>query len=274
MTVNPSNAACIVLAAAIVAAGCDRTGSERAAAPSNPPLELRMTSYNIHHGAGADGKLDMRRIADAVTREKPDFVGLNEVDRCTRRSGGVDEAAELGRLAGLHATFAEAIPLQGGGYGNAVLSREKPISVERVPLPGREPRVLLLCEFAGFWFGTAHLDLRANITNQLKSVEIILGVVAEKSRTKPVFLTGDWNNEPDSETLKRMREFMTILSDESARTYTGFRVKPTDDEICIDYIAVDSTHAGKVSVKASRVKQDDFTSDHNPVFVTVDLADE
>ena len=240
---------------------------------------LNLAHYNIHHGEPKRGTYDIRRTLAAVEWEKQDFIAMNEVDWKSKRVGGADTPADIERLTGRHVEYVKAKPYGGGYYGNAVVSKGKPLSVERMDLPrgdatGRVKCALILCEFEKCWFGTAHLDLRANITNQLKSVEIIRAVVAEKSKTKPVFLTGDWNNEPDSETLKKMREFMTILSDEKARTYTGFRVKPKDDEICIDYIAVDSVHAGKVAVKARIVKQGDFTSDHNPVFVTVELADE
>ena len=230
---------------------------------------LCVMTYNIHHGAGADGKVDLQRIADVIMRENPDFVGLNEVDCGTGRSGGVDEAAELGRIAGFHATFAKAIPYQGGGYGNAVLSRDKPVSVVRVPLPGKEPRVLLLCEYANFWFGTAHLH---SGESQLKSVEIIRRIVEEKSKTKPVFLTGDWNATPESATLAATKEFLTVLSNERCRTGHGFRSYSPESEHCIDYIAVDSGHAADVKVDETHITLNAVASDHNPVFASVRLS--
>ena len=231
--------------------------------------DVTLMSYNIRHCRGKDGKVDVGRTAAAIRRESPDFVGLNEVDHCVRRSGGVDEAAELGRQLGLHATFAEAIPYQGGSYGNAVLSREKPISVERVPLPGgSEPRVLLLCEFSGFWFGTAHLSWRKA---GMESSEIIQRIVAEKSVSKPVFMTGDWNANPDSEVLCAMKRFMTPVSSERGRTFTAFKEHAPDSEDVGDYIAVDSAHAANVKVKETHATPDAVTSDHNPVVATVSV---
>ena len=237
---------------------------------------LNLAHYNIHHGEPKRGKYDIERTLKAIEWEKQDLIAMNEVDWKSKRVGGADTPEDIRRLTGRYVEYVRAKPYGGGYYGNAVVSKEKPLSVERVDLPrgdgsGRVKCALILCEFTNYWFGTAHLDLRANLTNQLKSVEIIRGIVSKKSKTKPVFLTGDWNNEPDSETLKKMREFMTILSDEKARTYTGFRVKPKNDEICIDYIAVDTAHADKVSVKERHVKQGDFTSDHNPVFVKISI---
>ena len=250
-----------VFAMALSVAGCVWTNGE------DETNRLGLTSYNIRHCAGHGGKLDVRRVAEVIAQEKPDFVGLNEVDCRVKRSGGVDEPAELGRLAGLYATFGKAIPLGGGAYGNAVLSREKPISVERVPLSGKEPRVLLLCEFRDFWFGTAHFDFGEH---QLKAVEVIRGVVAEKAKGKPVFLTGDWNATPESKTLDAMREFMTVLSKEDCLTFHGYRKQPPERVYCIDYIAVDKAHAGCFSVTDSRATSHPEVSDHNPVSVSLE----
>ena len=239
--------------------------------PERTPGMVRLMEYNIRHGAGADGRLDCGRVAEAVRRENPDFVALNEVDSRTSRVGGLDVPEEIGRLAGLNATFAKAIDYKGGGYGNAVLSREKPLDVLRIPLPGREPRVLLLCEFQDCWFGTMHLDFGIH---QFKSVDIVRGIVVEKSKTKPVFITGDWNNTPDSKTLAMLREFMTILSGEKCRTFHGFMGDKISKTYCIDYIAVDSAHADAFAVLDAHVTPDEITSDHNPVFVAVELSDE
>ena len=228
---------------------------------------IRLASYNIFHCQGADKKIDFARTAAALGQGCPDFVGLQEVDSVTKRSNRLDQAAEMGKILGMHATYAKTFAFQGGGYGIAILSREKPLSVERIPLPGKEPRVLLLCEFKDCWFGNTHLALQT--ANQLKSVEIIRKVVAERSATKPVFLVGDWNEEPTSKTLAAIRGFLTILSNEKSRTHHGFKPFKPDSEYCIDYIAVDSTHAGNFAVRDAHVAPDFTTSDHCPVFVTV-----
>ena len=43
------------------------------------PLRLRVLSYNIHHGRGSDGKVDLERIAQVIRGAKPDIVALQEV---------------------------------------------------------------------------------------------------------------------------------------------------------------------------------------------------
>ena len=61
---------------------------------------LRLVSYNVHHCRGMDDKVDVARTAAAIAREKPDFAGIQEVDRNVKRSGCADQAKELARLTG------------------------------------------------------------------------------------------------------------------------------------------------------------------------------
>lgn len=234
------------------------------------PQTLRLLSYNILHGKGGDGQVDMKRTGEAIARERADFVGLQEVDVGVNRSRKINEPEELARLTGLYPTFAMAFPWQGGEYGRAVLSREKPLSVERIQLDGKTPGVLLMCEFPDFWFATMHL-FAGHEAIRLRQVGIVRDAVLAKAAAKPVFLTGDWNATPKSKTLNEMREFMTVLSNEKSRTFHGFDYHNTSSEFCIDYIAVDTAHAGRVSVKESHVTTDLETSDHNPVFVSLEL---
>lgn len=231
--------------------------------------QLRMMSYNVRHCCGADKKVDIDRTVAAILRERPDFAGIQELDcRSPRRSGGVDQPAELGRLTGMHATFAAGIKYpNNGGYGVAVLSKEKPLSVVRLPLPGREPRVLLLCEFKELWFGTTHLALQSK--NQLKSADIIRKAIERLSSKKPVFLTGDWNASPESDTLGEFKKFMTVLSKEKSRTFHGFKPYKPKSEYCIDYIAVSASSATGFEIKDSYVVEDPVTSDHFPIIAVV-----
>ena len=262
---------------ACLAVGCD---AEKPSQGDSASYDMTLMSYNVMHCAGVDDKVNIARTAEVIKRENPRFAGLQELDfRAAKRSFGVDQPAELGRLTGMHATFAQAIPFQGGGYGVAVLSREKPISVYKTPLPGVEPRVLLLCEFEDCWFGTTHLALHE--TNRLAAVEIIRKAVAERAAAKPVYLTGDWNARPNSKPLAAMRSFMTILSDTTGRTFHGFRWSVGPDgkpgvapagELCIDYIAVDSLSASRIVVRDSHVVPDVTTSDHSPVVAVVNVS--
>jgi endonuclease/exonuclease/phosphatase family metal-dependent hydrolase len=251
----------IVFIGALLGCGCGTRISDSG-------VEISIMSYNVHHCEGADLKVDYERVASVIKRENPDFVGLQELDCKAKRTAGVDQAETLGALTRMYATYAMAIPLQGGSYGVSLLSREKPLSVIRKPLPGEEARVLLLCEFADCWVGTTHLALQEE--NQIKSAQIIRNVIAECKGNKPVFMTGDWNARPNSQTLAEFRGFMKILSAEKGRTFFGFKSHAPESEFCIDYIAVDKRSAKKFQVRETYVVPDIVTSDHCPVMAVIE----
>src|SRR5947208_259558 len=76
------------------------------AAPVQAKKTLRVMTYNIHVGVGMDKKLDLQRIAEVINRERPDLVGLQEVDRGVKRTEGKDEIAELAALTRMQYAFA------------------------------------------------------------------------------------------------------------------------------------------------------------------------
>ena len=104
-----------------VTAGCvaQRRDGEILIAHGTEPQKFGIMSFNIRHGEGMDGQVDLARTAAAIQREKPRFAGLSEVDCCTKRTGGIDQAKALAKLTGMHSTFGRAIDLQGGQYGVA-----------------------------------------------------------------------------------------------------------------------------------------------------------
>ena len=236
--------------------------------------EMKLMSFNVCHCEGMDGRIDIARTAARIRAENPDFACLQEIDWRTARVNGIDEPAELARLTGLHATFAKAVFYAGGQYGVMMLSRQKPVSVRQIPLPGTEPRVLLLCEFADCWVGTTHLSVSGE-QERIDSIAIIRRAVAEAGRTKPIFLTGDWNSTPESKVLKGIGEFMSVFSDTACQTFHGRQMdspdgRPLDmSRFCIDYIAVDSVHASEFRVTNTHVVEDRVTSDHAPIVATV-----
>ena len=56
---------------------------------TNPPSPhaLRALTYNLHHGEGTDGRVDLERIAGIVRAAQPDLVAFQEVDRRATRTG-------------------------------------------------------------------------------------------------------------------------------------------------------------------------------------------
>ncbi|MBT5621283.1 MAG: endonuclease, partial [Verrucomicrobia bacterium] len=92
--------------------------------PDITPVVLRVMTYNIHHAEGLDGKVDLERIANVLQQSNADVIALQEVDKNTERTGGIDMPAELAKLTGLNVVFGANLDnFQGGQYGTAILSR-------------------------------------------------------------------------------------------------------------------------------------------------------
>lgn len=241
-------------------------------APANGPLRLKILSYNIHHGEGVDGRLDLERIAGVIRAADPDLVALQEVDRNTVRTGKVDQPAELARLTGRHVAFGDNIPYQGGEYGNAVLSRWPIVRLENLRLPsldhgeqrgvlevevrppGSAQAVILLC---------THLDARRAGTERIASAKAI-NLLASKRGTLPMILAGDLNDTTTSATLT---ELATTWKN------TNGKVTPTSPAKTplrqIDFVLTLAQHPWNVA--EVRVIDEALASDHRPIMATVEL---
>lgn len=72
-------------------------GGEKSSKIYQSNTSFRVMSYNIHHGRGLDGKIDLERIANVIKKEGADIVTLQEVDKGVERSDRQDIAKELSR---------------------------------------------------------------------------------------------------------------------------------------------------------------------------------
>ncbi|HEX7859435.1 MAG TPA: endonuclease/exonuclease/phosphatase family protein [Verrucomicrobiae bacterium] len=237
------------------------------------PAQITVMSYNIHHAEGTDGKLNLERIAKIVQAQNPDLVALQEVDDRADRSGRVDQAAELGRLTGMHHVFGKAMDFQGGGYGQAILSRW-PIKAQQVhQLPqrvGREPRILLRTtiassSFGKMVFGTTHLDHQIEEI-RVEQVNEINRLLSPTTSSVPLILAGDFNAVPESAPMQVMAsQWLDAAHGTAAPT-----IPATNPRRRIDYIFCAPSE--KWTTTQSTVLEEPIASDHRPVVTTLQLA--
>ena len=238
------------------------------------PEIMTVLSYNIHHGAGTDGKLDLERIARIIRDQKSDVVALQEVDVKTSRSGGVDEAAELGRLTGMNVAFGKAMDFEGGGYGQAILSRWpiKEHIVHQLPQrAGREPRILLVATVENtkgtFVFASTHLDheLEDVRVDQARAINRIL---MEGEKRIPVVLAGDFNAVPESGTMAELFKMWIDTAGNAAAPTIPAR----NPRRRIDYILVARRKNDVWKTVTSEVLNQPIASDHRPVKAVLELV--
>ena len=97
------------------------------------PLRLRVMSYNIHHGEGMDGKVDLPRLAGVIRAESPDLVSLQEVDQKTERTGKVDQPAETPTPHRHECHFREIFPIRGPLWERHPLPISRKVEAEPSP---------------------------------------------------------------------------------------------------------------------------------------------
>ncbi len=229
------------------------------------PNHLRIMSYNVRNCLGMDSVLDYQRVADVILAANPDIVGIQELDSMTLRYPGKVALSELAERTGMYAVYAPTIDYRGGKYGHGILSKEKPIDWEIVPLiSSSEPRVMLLVEFANYYFCNLHLSLQPK--DRPESAEIIVDKLARLD--KPVFLTGDFNAQPDDPAIAVFQENgVLLLSDPTQNTFPANRPR-----ITIDYIMYKpDAQSAKYKTSDFRVIEETVASDHRPLVVDVDF---
>ena len=222
---------------------------------------LRIMSYNVRNCLGMDSVLDYQRVADVIRTADPDLVGLQELDSMTQRDPGKVALSELAERTGMYAVYAPTMDYRGGKYGHGILSKEKPIGREIVPLiSSKEPRVMLIVEFPDYFLCNLHLSIHAK--DLPESALIIIDRVSRLD--KPVFLTGDFNARPTESTIVLLQKYFTPLSDPAMKTSPANNPRAT-----IDYIFFYTARNPEYETSGARVIEEPVASDHRPLVVDV-----
>lgn len=236
-------------------------------APAVPGEPLRVMAYNIKHGRGMDGVVDLERAARVIEAARPDVVTLQEIDRGCGRSGGVDQAAWLGERLGMEAVFGAFMPHDGGEYGMAVLSRLPVLSStnHRLP-PGPEPRTALALRLRserGEELVVVGVHLYASEEERHAQAAALLEVLADESA--PVLIAGDLNSEPGGNVLGLLEGGFENVS-KGADRLTFDSVRPSVE---IDHVLL--RPAGRFDGANLDVLDEPLASDHRPLVLDVRL---
>lgn len=257
---------------------------------SKPPI-VKVMSFNIAHGSGMDGTLNLERTAAVIEDSCASIIGLQEVDRFFgERSLFVDQVEWLGERLGMHTAFGANIEFAAENgdmpkhqYGNAILSKY-PITYSKnhhmTPVQqwygndeqrGVLEAVIEIDDMAISVFN-AHLSLK---DEELKlSVKEILALT-QKSKF-PCIVLGDFNAPPFYAPIREMSRHFTDaflkMKRGDAYTYpaphsystTGVELKPVTR---IDYIffgpEMEVAQTATISTDAS---------DHLPIVADLVLA--
>ena len=226
---------------------------------------LKLMSYNIKNANGMDDVCNFQRIANVINNASPDVVAIQEVDSMTNRSGQKYVLGEIAERTQMHGYFAPAIDYDGGKYGIGLLTKQVPLRLQSLPLPGREEaRTLILAEFADYIYCCTHMSLTEE--DRMKSLELVKAFTS--SSTKPLFLAGDMNAEPESGFITELQKDFQILSNPKQHT-----VPAPDPKETIDYIATLKQNAKGFAVISAKVINEPMASDHRPILVELRTAE-
>jgi endonuclease/exonuclease/phosphatase family metal-dependent hydrolase len=255
-------------------------GSEADARPKAPDRGFTAMAFNIHHGVGVDGRLDLDRTAGVIRAADAEVVGLQEVDNgWFERSAFQDQARELADRLGMHYVYAANLdrePLEPGGkrrqYGTAILSEYPILESENTLLPrpeGGEQRGLLeaLINVRGVPVRVYNTHLQHNsAAERTAQVAAIMSHVGESE--EPTLLVGDLNARPDA---PEMQPLYTRFEDAwvEGGEGPGYTYPAEAPDRRIDYVLV----SPDVSVREAHVPRT-LASDHLPVVAEVEVPGE
>ena len=247
-------------------------------------MKLKIMTYNI--ASGREGGVNQDKISVepmvAVAKEyMPDILGLNEV-RGKNEDFTQQEEAFAEALGYKYHFFAPAITINGGGYGNALVSKYPIVDAKIIPVidpPGRNPD-LAWEEIDGKYYETrcvlkaavmvddekldvfvTHFGLAP--AEQENMMELLKKLLSEKENK--CILMGDFNCIPESKNIKELETFLkNIQPDEITPDFYTYASYEPDRKI--DYIMVEK---GSVTKKVGAV--DSLASDHRAYFAEIKI---
>jgi endonuclease/exonuclease/phosphatase family metal-dependent hydrolase len=245
--------------------------------PKGESVKVKVMSYNIHHGEGEDGVLDLERIAKVIEESNAEIIGLQEVDNhWSKRSNFKDQAKWLAERLGMFYTYAANLdrdPISEGEsrrqYGTAILSEYPILESEnhfltKFDYPDRYSEQRGLLEAAinvkgtHLHFYNTHLGLTTE-QRQIQMKEIVEIVAQTKG---PKVIMGDLNATPESSEMEPMFAHYKDAFANQNEAYTYSAESPSKR---IDYIFT----SANIKTEDARVIQT-LASDHLPL--TADIV--
>lgn len=238
------------------------------------PVNFKVMAYNIHHGEGVDGILDLERIANLIEESDADIVGLQEVDNhWSERSDFQDQSRKLAERLGMFYTYAPNLdrePLNEGDprrqYGTAILSKYPILHSENhflTKIGNTEQRGVL----------EATINVKGNhlhvynthlaLTSAEREIQIKEIVEIASASKGPKVFTGDFNATPESIEMKPMyANYQDAFSD----GHDAFTYPAKNPAKRIDYLFA----SNDINIVQSQVIHS-LASDHLPLTVQLVL---
>lgn len=243
---------------------------------------LKLVTFNIAHGKGMDGIIDIKRQTEIIKQYKPDIIFLQEIDMFTKRVNYQNEIREFCRGVNLKYSSMESnINLQEGYYGDGIISRF-PMSFSTnylMPITSteHEARSILYNRIS---FGTTKLNLfsvhlSTYPDERILAVKKFLTILKQIDPNEIIIVGGDFNvgkdrlgkgnytfDEQDTYEEYELLKMMLNKIDNNEPTWFSKTTKG-----CIDTIF----YSDNVELLKFKTIQTNGTSDHNAVYAEFDI---
>lgn len=161
---------------------------------------IKVITFNIAHGKGLDGIVNIERQAEVIKEYKPDIVFLQEIDMYTKRAGETNQIREISKKIYLpYCSMESNITLEDGYYGDGIISRF-PISFSvnyLMPLTdlNHEQRGILCNRIS---LGTAKINLFSVHLSTYKDERILAckeinRIISKIDKNEIIIIGGDFN---------------------------------------------------------------------------------
>ncbi len=165
---------------------------------------VRLLTWNIHAGRGADGRYDLDRVVALLRRHDPDIMALQEID--SRGRGDKPPMTILAQAFGGHAAEARTITAPDGHYGHALISRWPYLNValQDISIRRREPRTAIEADvdtpFGALHLAAVHLGLQPG-ERRAQSARLAAMI---RDDDRPSIMLGDFNEWSPNGPVRRM----------------------------------------------------------------------
>lgn len=271
----------LLLAALLLALPHGAAAADTSQADDFREVDVRVVSYNMHTGIGADGQLSLERMAGVLADLDADVIGLQEVDvHWSGRSQWRDQARELAEILEMRVFFAPIYsfePTNEGSprreYGLALLTDLPVVHTENhsitrlstqgpdpvpAPAPGF-PELVVEADGARLHVYGTHLDYRGDPSVREAQVADMLDILGDDPEDAQQVLLGDFNAGPAAPELAPL--WRTLVDSWAVAGRGDGHTYPTSDPTKrIDYV----THSTNIKTRHAEVPTTP-ASDHLPV---------
>lgn len=237
----------------------------RAASNLPAPDKLVVLTYNIEGHAALWNGDHLESVADAIRKQKPDIVGLNELHRGSWQVRFTDQVADLSRLTGMNIQYGKSFDALGGEFGNAVLTRGTIRDSNLIRLPGLgEPRTLLhtVIEIDGrsIDFLVTHIAAWGKLSKDSRAAQVNCIREVMESIDRPAIVVGDFNASPEKEEMQPL-----LANPRWAETGVAEEATHKVMQNHIDYVIADRRYQRLVGGRV-----EDAPGDHWPVRIELE----